>query len=102
MPSTNGNRYIVEPGPEIKNQIEAIKGIAKQSGKFKRFTAILEEAMRRLEFEPHAWGDPVYRSKTVDAVACRGIIRPIVFRFVIYEEIRKIILLSVEVFADFD
>jgi hypothetical protein len=102
MPNANGDRYKVEPGPGINDQINAIKAISKQAGKFERFIAILEDAMRRLEFDPHAWGDPVYRSKTVDAVACRGILPPIVFHYVIYEQVRSVMLLRVELYADFD
>lgn len=47
-------------------------------------------------------GDPVYRAKTVDVVACRGIVRPLAFHYSVYEATRTVVLVSVRLFADFD
>lgn len=88
-------------GADVVAQLTQIKDISKKHGKLAEYIAILDSAVHRLQTDPHGWGDPVYRSKTVDATAYRGIIRPIVFRYVIYEETRTVVLVSVEMFASF-
>jgi hypothetical protein len=102
MASPNGSPYKVELGPEAKKAINAIKSISEQSGKLDRFIAIMEDAIRRLESDPHHWGDPVYRAKTVEAVAYRAILRPVVFHYSVYETPRAVALVSVRLFAEFD
>jgi hypothetical protein len=36
-----------------------------------------------------------------NGVVCHGILRPVVFHYVIYEQVRGVVLLSIRVFADF-
>jgi hypothetical protein len=102
MSSPEPVRYKVEPGAHTKEQIEHIKVAAKKAGRFARFIDILEEAIRRLESDPHTWGDPVYRAKTVDAVTYRGILRPIVVQYAVYEQAKSVVIVSVRLFADFE
>ena len=102
MKEAQPRRYKVEPGFGIKDQIESIKTTSKKTGHLARFIEILEEAVRRLEADPHGWGDPEYRAKTVDAVAYRAILRPVVFRYVVYEQFSVVVLLNVRLFAEFD
>lgn len=47
-------------------------------------------------------GRSVYRAKPDDAVACRGIVRPLAFHYSVYEATRTVVLVSVRLFADFD
>jgi hypothetical protein len=94
--------YHLSHGADVVAQLIQIKDKSKKAGKFAKYITIFEEALLRLQTDPHGWGDPVYRSKTVDATAFRGIIRPVVFRYVIYEESRTVVLISVELFAEFD
>ena len=94
--------YKIENGPGVLDQIKAIKHYSRHAGKYEQFIEIMEEALRRLQGGPHVWGDPEYRAKTVDAVACRGLIRPVVFRYVIYEQVRGVVLVSVRLYADFE
>jgi len=101
MSEGQSTSYKLEIGLGVKEQIEAIKSKSKQMSKLLQFIHILEEAVHRLRTDPFGWGDPEYRSKTVDAVVCHGIIRPISFRFTIYEQVRVVVLLSVDLYADF-
>ncbi len=84
-----------------KEQIRAIAAIAKQAGKLRQFTDILKKAVHLLQADPHGWGDPEYRSASVDGLVCHGILRPVVFRYVIYEQVGGVVLLSVQLFTDF-
>src|SRR5437870_4430362 len=94
--------YKVEPGIGVKEQIHTIAASAKQAGKYDDFIAIMEKAAHLLQTDPHGWGEPEYRSKHLDALFCHATIRPVAFRFVIYEQVRGVVLLSVRLFADFD
>lgn len=94
--------YNLDQGSDAKKQIRAIAAYAQTVGRSGELGRILRKALHLLQTDPHGWGDPVYRAKTVDAVACRGLIRPVVFRYVIYEQIGSVMLLSVRLFADFD
>jgi hypothetical protein len=93
--------YKIDKVPGIKDQITAIGAIAKKAGKLKQFIELMEEAVRRLETNPHGWGDPEYHSKHVDALYCHGMLPPLAFRYVIFEDTRGVLLLSVRLMADF-
>jgi hypothetical protein len=82
-------------------QIRSIAVSAKAAGKLPQFTEILKQAMHRLQTDPHGWGDPERRLDVPDGVVCHGILRPVVFHYVIYEQVNGVVLLSVQRFADF-
>ncbi len=94
--------YKLDHAPGVPAQIDAIKKYSKQIGRFAKFIDIMEKAVDRLRNDPFAWGDPEYRSKHVEAIACHGINRPVVFRYVIYEQVRGVVLLSAKLYTDFD
>ena len=102
MSDAHATPFKVDLGPGVKEQIEAIKPVAQQSGQLSQFIQILEKAYYLLKNDPHGWGDPAYRSKHVDAVYCHATIRPVAFRYVIYDAVRGVVLLSVRSFAEFD
>ena len=87
--------YKLDPGPGVIEQIQAIKATAKQAGKFAAFIDTLEKAVLRLQSDPHGSGDPEYRSKHVDALYFHATFRPLAFRYVIFEQVRGVVLLSV-------
>ncbi len=89
--------YKIEKGAGIKGRIEKIRMESRKAGKYLALVEIMENAIAR-----HEWGDPEYRAKTVDAVMRHAIIRPISFRFAVYEPARAVTLLLVRQFADFD
>ena len=93
--------YNLEPGPGVKEQIHAIAAASKQVGKLKRLIDILEKAAHLLQTDPHGWGDPQYRSKFVDGLHCQGLVPPVVFRYVIYEQVHAVVLLNVQLYGDF-
>ena len=61
----------------------------------------MRQAVHRLQTDPHGWGDPEYGSKFVDGLYCHGILRPVVFRYAIYEQARGVVLLNVQLFTNF-
>ena len=102
MNEPSAGPYKLDQADDAKKQVRAIAAYTKTVGRSRELGRIMRKALHHLQTDPHGWGDPVYRAKTVDAVACRGLIRPVVFRYVIYEQIRTVILLSVRLYADFD
>ncbi|MBI2807707.1 MAG: hypothetical protein HYX68_22225 [Planctomycetes bacterium] len=94
--------YRLDHASGVPVQINQIKVAAKSAGKLRQFIDIMKEAVSRLETDPHGWGDPEYRSKAVDAVVCHGLIRPVVFHYVIYEAIHAVVILNVKMYTAFD
>ena len=84
-----------------KRQIQDVAAIARETGKLQQFVAIMKQAVHLMQTEPNVWGDPEYRSKYVDGLFCHGLIRPVTFRYVIYEQVRGVVLLSVKLYANF-
>jgi hypothetical protein len=93
--------YKLDHAPLAKDQIRAIAAIAKKDANLKKFANIIKKAAHLLETDPHGWGDPEYHSKSVEGVVCHAILRPVVFRYVVYEQVRSVVLLNVQLFADF-
>ena len=46
----------------VLEQIQAIRDMADKAGHGDQFVAIMEDAIRRLRDDPHAWGDPLYHA----------------------------------------
>ncbi len=101
MSEPQNGTYKVEHSQVVKDQIRAIAKAAKQSGKLKQFIDILELAVHRLRTDPHGWGDPEYRVASANALVCHGLLRPVVFDYVIYEGSRAVVLIKVRLFAEF-
>jgi hypothetical protein len=99
--SEGPSSYHLDHLPAAKEHIRSIAASAKAAGKLPEFTEILKQAVQRLQTDPHGWGDPEHHLHVVDGVVCHGILRPMVFRYVIYEQVRGVVLLSVQCFADF-
>lgn len=102
MSESQRGPYKIEKGAGVKEQIEKIRMESRQAGKYLAFIEVMEKAIARLQDKPHEWGDPEYRAKTVDGVMRHGIIRPISFRYAVYEQAHAVVLLRVRQFADFD
>lgn len=93
--------YTIEDGAGVKDQVRAIRVIAQQAGKLESFLEIMEKAGRNLRTDPNGWGDPEFTAKTVNAEIRHGIIRPISFRFAVYDDIRAVVILRVNLFTKF-
>lgn len=93
--------YKIDQSTGVLEQIGAIKAIAKKEGQFAKLVAIMKEAIRRLEMDPHGWGDPQYKAKTVDAVAYRGILWPVVFEYVVYDQIHGVVVKKIKLVDQF-
>jgi hypothetical protein len=93
--------YRLDHMPAAMEQIQSVAAIARQAGKLARFTEVLRKAVELLRSDPHRWGDPLYRLKSVDGIVCQGVVSPVVFRFVIYEQVQAVVLLNVRLIADF-
>jgi hypothetical protein len=102
MSQDSGGGYRFDYTVIAGEEIQVAADFAALAGMLSEYQAILIEAVRLMKTDPHGWGDPEYRSQYVDGVYCHGILRPVVFRYVIYEEVRGVVLLSVQLFADFE
>jgi hypothetical protein len=94
--------YKIEKGAGVKEQIKQIRLESRKAGKYLAFIEIMEKAIARLQDNPNEWGDPEFHTKTIDAVMRHGIIRPISFRFAVYEQAHAVVLLRVRQYDDFD
>jgi hypothetical protein len=94
--------YKLDHAQPAKDQVRTIATYAKTIRRSRVLGRLMRKAMHLLQTDPHGWGDPQYRAKTVDAVACRGILPPLVFHYVIYEQTRSVVLSSVKLYADFE
>ncbi|MBY0523756.1 MAG: hypothetical protein K2R98_10180 [Gemmataceae bacterium] len=101
MSEGQSNRYKLDHTVAAKEQIQSIAVFAAQAGKLPAFLAILKKAVLLMQMDPRGWGDPEYRSPIVEGVFCHGILRPVAFRYVVYEQVRGVVLLNVQVYADF-
>jgi tetrahydromethanopterin S-methyltransferase subunit D len=66
--------YKLEYSDLAEKNINDLHSIAKHAGKGVHFVHAVIKAVNLMRTNPHGWGDPVYRAKTVDAVLCRGIV----------------------------
>src|SRR5437762_9780436 len=102
MSDAKSGSYRFEQTGSAKAQLREIRVRAKAAGKFAKFIGIIKKAVASMKSDPHGWGDPEYQSKHVDALYCHATIRPVAFRYVIFEQARGVVLLSVRLYADFD
>ena len=94
--------YQLDYTPAAKKQIRLIAEDAKEGGQSKAFVRIMKDVVLLMKTDPHGWGDPEYRSKHVDALYCHATRRPVAFRYVIYEQVRGVVLLSVRRYSEFE
>ena len=102
MSDAQAGSYRFEYTDIAERQLREIRLRAKEAKKFDKFVAIVKKAIDSMRTDPHGWGDPEYRSKHVDALYCHGTIRPVVFHYVIFEQIRGVVLLTATLYADFE
>lgn len=94
--------YRVDIGADVDRQVRDIEAHVVQSGKAAQFREVFQRAVHLLRTDPHGWGDPEYRAKTVNGVMYHATIRPIAFRYAVYEDVQGVVLLKVSKFAEFD
>jgi hypothetical protein len=97
----NGQHYRLDHTTATKEQIRFIAESVRKAGKLSQFIDILKKATHLLKNDPHGWGDPVRHTKGTDGVVCHGILRPVVFHFVIFEKVCSVLLYDVRLFAEF-
>jgi hypothetical protein len=95
-------KFTLEHAVGVPEQIRAIGQYANAIHKTREFARLLRAALHKLQSDPNEWGAPEYKAKTVNAIIRRGIIRPVVFRYAVYDDDHVVVLLNVRVFADFD
>ena len=100
MSETPGS-YRVDYDPKVKEQIIAIKEAAIEAGRLREYVEILEQAVHFMRTDPHGWGDPEFRSKFVNGLYCHAMRWPVSFRYVIYEDVHGVVLLSLRQVAAF-
>jgi len=101
MNAGHSNNYKVDYLPGVTQQIQDGATFAKKSGRLAEYIKILKEAVRRLQTEPLGWGEPQYQYKAAGGVVCHGILRPVVVHFVVFEEMKIVMIMRVHVFARF-
>jgi len=94
-------RYTLEHAFNVDEKIQAIATIAKQAGHQRDFARLMKKAVELLQNEPQGWGDPEYHSKSVEGVVFHALLRPVSFRYVVYEQVSAVVLLNIRLYAEF-
>jgi hypothetical protein len=94
--------YKLDHAQNVTHQIRSILAIAKEDGKITKCADTMKKAVQLLQTDPHGWGDPEYHSKSSDGVVCHATLRPISFRYVVFEQAHAVVLLNVQLYAAFD
>jgi hypothetical protein len=94
--------YKLDHAHNVTHQIRSIFAFAKESGKTAKCATLMKKAVHLLQTNPHGWGDPEYHSKSSDGVVCHAILRPVSFRYVVFEQAHAVVLLNVQLYAAFE
>ena len=96
MPAPSDPLYQVERVPAVDEQIRVLAQRARKHGMFVDYLAALRHALRKLGTEPLEWRDPAYHTRHQGGVVCHAIHRPLVFRYVVFEQESVSCILSVK------
>jgi hypothetical protein len=88
-------KYTISKTLRAADQIREMGKEAKQSGALTSFQAAWMVIISKLEKEPKSWGDPVRHAAHPDGIFFRGIQRPFVVHYVVYERNRKVVVYEV-------
>ena len=101
MSDKGPTRYKLDHAFEVEEKIQAIAAIARKGGQLKDFASLMKKALELLHNDPCGWGDPEFHSKSVEGTDYHSLLRPVSFRYVVYEQVRSVVLLNIRLYADF-
>lgn len=87
--------YRVDQLPRVLQQIRDLVAKARPFGLVTTLLKSLTSALDHLKSDPLGWGDPAYRTQTAGGIVCRGISRPIVVYYVVFESSKSVIVLDI-------
>jgi hypothetical protein len=80
----------------VKEQIRTLLDLATIAGIRESYLEALAKMAERLQNEPLAWGDPVYRKPNPVGLVCQGIVGPIIVRYSVHEPEHAVLIISIE------
>jgi hypothetical protein len=80
---------------QIKQRIVLLQREAVRRGIGKEFRRAFQEAVRRLQTDPHYFGEPMYRLSALRLQVRHASIRPLVIYFAVHEELPHVFLKDV-------
>jgi hypothetical protein len=88
-------RYRVEPVTGAEAQMVKLLQRAAQLDRTAKVVAALRAIVRVLETQPSGWGDPLYKTHLHGGLVLRGVQRPLVAKYALFEQDRAVLLLDV-------
>lgn len=86
-------RYRVALSGKNRNQIQSLGQTAAARGLGPEFLAAIKHSIHRLQVEPAAWGDPLYRLPDLGLQEYRGG-GPLIYVYYAVDETRRIVYIS--------
>lgn len=87
--------YTISHTQEAAEQIRELGREAQRSGHWLSYRKAWEAIVTKLQSAPREWGDPIRHAEHPDGIMYRGILRPLVVHYVLFEQARKVLVYEV-------
>jgi len=88
--------YFVDRVGKVVDQIRVLVQRRIVSGQQTALASAWTSVLGHLRRDPAGWGDPLYRTQLEGGMICRGIVPPLIVRYVVYEPERIVWILDVQ------
>ncbi len=92
----NGGRFDVLCTAAIAHKIKDLQEQAGAEGRGKQFLEALRDIARRLIYDPHDFGEPLYRLPALRMQICHAVLPPLIVYFGVCEDRPVVFLRGVE------
>jgi len=87
--------YKVEQIGPVKEQVRTLAARATAAGVYREFRQAMHLIFKELETRPLKWGDPEWNTRKVGGTVRRGIMRPLIVQYAVYERERYVCILKI-------
>jgi len=92
-------RYTVHASKQTEAILEQLHQQAVQAGTGQKFTAALRQIGARLEADPLALGEPLYRLPALKLLVCQAVVLPLVVIFGVHDELPLVFIRGFKVLS---
>jgi hypothetical protein len=101
--SSQGNgqskRYSVHGSKQTKAVLDQLHQQAVEAGIGQQFAAALRQIGNRLQADPLALGEPLYRLPALKLLVCQAVILPLVVNFAVHDELPLVFIRGFKVLS---
>ncbi|HWY88449.1 MAG TPA: hypothetical protein VNX28_17185 [Gemmataceae bacterium] len=90
--------YKVDHLPRVLHQLHQLSAQARKRGISKSLVTALKKARDFCREQPKDWGDPVRNTILEGGIVYRGICKPVVVEYAVFDNERAVVILSVYAF----